>query len=109
MKFFLVTLLCVCSVILFGQGIIPPGLGTEEDPYLMSEFDHLVWFSETEEVWGSYFLQTADIDASESSNVNDVDECLNNKSDCGRINVQVIDGQVEVIVPFGTVVNINYV
>lgn len=43
------------------------------------------------------------------SNVNDVDECLNNKSDCGRINVQVIDGQVEVIVPFGTVVNINYV
>ncbi len=74
MKFILVTLICVCSVMLFGQGLLPPGAGTEEDPYLMSEFDHLVWFSETEEAWGSYFLQIADIDASESANVNEVAE-----------------------------------
>ena len=71
MKLFLTMLLFVCSTVLFGQGVQPPGAGTEEYPYLMSEFGHLVWFSETEEAWGSYFLQIADIDASESVNLND--------------------------------------
>ena len=77
MKFILANLLCIFGGILFGQGLLPPGAGTEEDPYLMSEFGHLVWFSETEEAWGSYFLQTADIDASESANVNEVAEWTN--------------------------------
>ncbi len=74
MKLLFVTVLCVCSVMLCGQGLQAPGLGTEDDPYLISEFAHLLWLSETEEVWDSYFLQTADIDASESANVNEVAE-----------------------------------
>lgn len=43
------------------------------------------------------------------SNVNDVDECLTDENTFRRINFQVIDGQVEVTVPFGTKVNINYI
>lgn len=43
------------------------------------------------------------------SNVNDVDECLTDENLSCRINFQVIDGRVEVTVPFGTEVNINYV
>ena len=49
-------------------GCSPPGLGTESDPYLMSELDHLVWLSETEEAWNSHFLQTNDIDATDTEN-----------------------------------------
>jgi hypothetical protein len=49
----------------------PAGTGTQRDPFLISDLSNLRWLSETREVWGTqdqkkHFLQTADIDASET-------------------------------------------
>ena len=49
--------------------------GSEENPYKISNLANLRWLSETQEVWGTeeqtfYFIQTADIDASETQNWN---------------------------------------
>ena len=46
--------------------------GTLENPYLISNLANLRWLSETEDIWGGlkqkkyFFIQTADIDASET-------------------------------------------
>jgi PKD repeat protein len=52
---------------------IPDGSGTEDDPYLIANLDNLLWLSTTPTVWGSsiYFLQTQDIDATDTQNWND--------------------------------------
>ncbi len=42
----------------------PAGSGTQGDPYLIDEVNDLYWMSESDSAWGSYFVQTADIDAS---------------------------------------------
>ncbi len=52
--------------ILSGTDII--GDGTEEAPYEISCVDHLQWLTITEDVWNCYFIQTADIDMSETIN-----------------------------------------
>jgi hypothetical protein len=49
---------------------MPSGSGTEADPYLIASFENLLWVSEHSESWASYFMQTADIDASASSTLN---------------------------------------
>ncbi|MFH1194249.1 MAG: LamG-like jellyroll fold domain-containing protein [bacterium] len=45
----------------------PTGSGTSGDPYLIANLDNLNWLSLNSSKWGSYYKQTADIDASSSS------------------------------------------
>jgi hypothetical protein len=50
--------------------------GSRENPFLISDLSNLRWFSENRGIWGSetksyFFLQTADIDATESRSWND--------------------------------------
>ena len=52
------------------DGTQPPGSGTEGDPYNVSLLDHLLWISTNSSSWASYFVQTADIDASATSTWN---------------------------------------
>jgi hypothetical protein len=49
---------------LFADGVQPSGSGTEADPYLVAAYNNLLWVSTNSSSWGSYFIQTADIDAS---------------------------------------------
>ncbi len=46
------------------------GYGTETDPYLIADLEDLITLSEESTLWSSYFLQTADIDASNISDLN---------------------------------------
>ncbi len=46
--------------------IQPLGSGTETDPYLIATLDNLLWVSTHSSSWSSYFLQTSDIDATET-------------------------------------------
>ena len=47
----------------------PSGSGTESDPYLIATLGELYWLSQTSSEWasGKYYVQTADIDASTTS------------------------------------------
>lgn len=49
----------------------PAGSGSEQDPYLISSLNHLTWISENPDSWNKNFLQTADIDASATSDWTD--------------------------------------
>jgi len=53
-------------------GFVPEGNGTEADPYLIANLDNLFWLSTSPAVWTStnYFVQTQDIDASDTQNWN---------------------------------------
>ena len=48
---------------------IPSGSGTSSDPYKIATLDNLYWLSQTTSAWaaGTYFIQTANIDASSTS------------------------------------------
>jgi len=46
----------------------PIGSGTEIDPYQITNLDDLRDLSENESIWSTYFIQTADIDASDTQN-----------------------------------------
>jgi len=61
------------NIILNGIGTAPTGAGTEEDPYLISVLDDLLWMSINSSSWDKYFKQTADIDASSTSTWDDGD------------------------------------
>ena len=65
MKQLLLILITVilCASLLYADGTKPPGSGTSGDKYLVSTLDHLLWISTNSESWGSYFTQTANIDA----------------------------------------------
>jgi hypothetical protein len=64
MTFLLITL---CSLIsfLFADGIEPLG-----NPREVSTLDHLLWISTNSSSWGDDFIQTADIDATDTQNWN---------------------------------------
>lgn len=47
--------------------VAPDGSGTEQDPHLVSTLNHLVWVAENPAVWDRHYRQTADIDASATS------------------------------------------
>ncbi len=51
--------------------IMPQGSGTETDPYLVENINNLLWISTNESCWCSNFLQTEDIDASDTQNWNE--------------------------------------
>jgi len=46
----------------------PTGSGTEIDPYLITNLDDLRALSGNDNIWLSYFIQTADIDATDTQN-----------------------------------------
>jgi len=68
-----VFLLLLLMSMLFADGVMPEGSGTEADPYLIANLDNLLYLSTVPTLWASglYFLQTADIDASDTQNWND--------------------------------------
>ncbi len=47
------------------------GDGSEDNPYQIATLENLCWLSENSAVWDSSFIQTADIDASETVDWND--------------------------------------
>ena len=51
----------------------PSGDGSLGSPYQISSMDNLYWVSQNSASWGSYFEQTADIDATESASLDTSD------------------------------------
>ena len=49
----------------------PLGSGSSSDPYQIASLANLRWLSETSSAWASTFVQTKDIDASETKGWND--------------------------------------
>ena len=70
MKRILSLLLIFAISTVFADGVMPAGHGTEEEPYQIATLDNLLWLS-TSGMWFSYYIQTADIDASDTQNWND--------------------------------------
>lgn len=55
---------------LFADGVQPIGLGTQVEPYQVEILDNLLWISTNNISWDKYFVQIADIDASDTQNWN---------------------------------------
>jgi PKD domain/The GLUG motif len=70
MKHLITILFIIFSFILLADGVQPTGAGTEADPYQVATLDNLLWISTDSTSWSSYFIQTADIDASTTSTWN---------------------------------------
>ncbi len=69
-KFLLITTLIIVSQIsILAQTAISPsvGDGSELNPYQISSLENLYWISQNSSEWNKYFIQIADIDASETS------------------------------------------
>ncbi len=72
MKRNLLMLFVICfTLTFFAQGVMPQsGEGTSEAPYQVESLDNLVWISNNQACWNSYFIQVNDIDASASLALN---------------------------------------
>ncbi|MFW5978867.1 MAG: hypothetical protein ACOCQ8_02025, partial [Bacteroidia bacterium] len=44
------------------------GNGTESAPYQIENLENLYWLSQNSSFWDAHYIQTADIDASETEN-----------------------------------------
>ena len=68
MKTTLITLMITMLAIAgFGQTATPPtGDGTEINPYQIDNLDNLYWITQNSSEWGAFYIQTSDIDASET-------------------------------------------
>ena len=65
---FIILFACIISQTLFSQTAVQPlGSGTANDPYQIDSLANLYWITQDTSLWSSYFLQTADIDASPTS------------------------------------------
>ncbi len=71
------TISSIIVIVLFSTGDIysqiaaqPSGSGTSSDPYRIATLDNLYWITQNSSSWSSYFLQTANIDASSDSSWN---------------------------------------
>jgi hypothetical protein len=64
----IVSLLVLVNI--FADGVMPQGTGTETNPYQINTLDNLLWLSTNSSSWSSHFIQTSDIDASETVNWN---------------------------------------
>ncbi|GAB5409767.1 MAG: hypothetical protein BalsKO_21320 [Balneolaceae bacterium] len=58
----------VNGVVLAEYTTVPGGSGTEIDPYQISSLPNLYWLSQNSSFWEDEFIQTVDIDASETTN-----------------------------------------
>ncbi|NIA11064.1 MAG: hypothetical protein GWP10_15385, partial [Nitrospiraceae bacterium] len=54
------------KVVKFQKAPTPAGSGTEADPYRIETLGNLRWLMENPDIWDKYFIQTDDIDASET-------------------------------------------
>ncbi len=73
--------------------VVPPGSGTSQAPYLVSEIGHLVWMGDTAAASsGKYYSLTTDIDASATAGWNDA-----------GTDTDVLEG----FKPIGTLPNLN--
>jgi len=64
----LISLFIFCASILSAQTATPPaGDGTSGNPYQIATLDNLYWVTQNTGSWGSYIIQTADIDADSTS------------------------------------------
>jgi hypothetical protein len=67
----LAVLAFVLANLIFADGVQPIGAGTETDPYQIATLDNLLWMSSTIlGISNAYYLQTADIDASNTQSWN---------------------------------------
>lgn len=66
MKLLSIMSILLCCIVLSGDGIQPQGVGTENSPYLVESLDNLLWITTNQDSWNSHFLQTSNIDASET-------------------------------------------
>ena len=68
-KVILFTMLAACSILsLHAQtATTPSGSGTSIAPYRIATINNLYWLSQNSGSWGSYYIQTANIDASGTS------------------------------------------
>jgi hypothetical protein len=62
--------LLIIYVTLIAQTAVPPsdGNGTENDPYQIETLENLFWISENENEWDKYYVQTENINASDTEN-----------------------------------------
>jgi hypothetical protein len=69
MNRFLLVCLAVISSTMFSQTSVPPasGDGTVGNPYQIATLDNLYWIAESNTRWNYRYIQTSDIDASETS------------------------------------------
>ena len=96
MKGAIILALLLFSMALLADGVQPDGAGTAADPYQIATLDNLLWLSTTPESWESHFIQTADIDASDTQNWNDgegfmpIGRCFGDEAEpfCGSYNGQ---------------------
>ncbi len=65
--FFIISLLISAATVWGQTATAPAGSGTQADPYQIATLDNLYWVTQNSSSWGSYFIQTANIDASSSS------------------------------------------
>lgn len=65
---FLIVMIFSC-ISLTAQEAIPPavGSGTENDPYEIATLSNLYWISQHIDSWDKHYIQTADIDATETA------------------------------------------
>jgi len=61
-------LLIFLSLQTYAQTAIPPsgGDGSEQNPYEISNLENLYWLTQSSDAWDKHFIQTVDIDASET-------------------------------------------
>ena len=65
-----VCILLLADIAYAQTATMPSGSGTSGDPYLIATLNNLYWVTQNSSSWGSYFQQTADIDASADSSWN---------------------------------------
>lgn len=70
-KTYIFVLLVTFNSFLLADGILPVGSGTASDPYQVNTLDNILWMSTHDEARYGHYIQTADIDASESVEWND--------------------------------------
>ncbi len=72
-KLLIFTILLLTSfniALLYADGTQPSGAGTPDDPYIVLTLDNLLWISTNNDSWDKNFLQSSDIDATETINWN---------------------------------------
>jgi len=67
-KLLLATIISLWQLNIYAQtATAPSGAGTSGDPYQITTLNNLYWVTQNSTEWGKYYIQTADIDASESA------------------------------------------
>lgn len=68
MKTLIIIVFCMMSTLYAQTAILPQGAGTAESPYLIENLGNLYWITQDSTRWDDHYVQTSDIDASETQN-----------------------------------------